>query len=410
MFDKFDFSQRDLMTLLDKEHEKFSECVENLEGTVRARTPEETIAKARRHFKAMGITRVAQVGGLDTIGMPVTICYRPNSRHLSSGQGKGRNLLLSEASAIMECVEGYHAEIPCNVLFEGSYDSLKNHYELVDPRIFSPGFFQHTAMDKYPFEWCVTTNILDGEEVYIPACLAVLDFSILCKESNLLCVSSNGLSSGNLISEAISHGILEVIERECTTKWDKLTTQERDNYCVDLNTITSPVAHELITQLQKASMEVNIWNVTDELAIPTFNCVIKDNDPLRSLGFYRGSGTHYVKDVALVRALTEAAQSRGIYVSGSRDDMYPDRFEIQLKNKQQHLSQDSSSGQKNSLDYRTIGSPPDFQSFKDTLHFLCGRVKEEGYKQIFVITRTRKEFNIPVVHVFIPGMSMQHDR
>ena len=79
-------------------------------GTHRALAPEETLFRVERFSKPMGITRVADVTGLDVIGIPVVMAIRPNSRAIAVAQGKGATLAAAKASAIMEAIEGYHAE------------------------------------------------------------------------------------------------------------------------------------------------------------------------------------------------------------------------------------------------------------------------------------------------------------
>lgn len=56
-------------------------------GTHRDRAPEETVARVRGLLPALGITRIANVTGLDRIGMPVVMVCRPNSRSLAVAQG-----------------------------------------------------------------------------------------------------------------------------------------------------------------------------------------------------------------------------------------------------------------------------------------------------------------------------------
>jgi ribosomal protein S12 methylthiotransferase accessory factor len=43
----------------------------------------------------------------------------------------------------------------------------------------------------------------------------------------------------------------------------------------------------------------------------------------RTLGFYQGFGAHLVPEIAIARALTEAAQTRLTYIAGARDDFFP---------------------------------------------------------------------------------------
>jgi YcaO-like protein with predicted kinase domain len=61
-------------------------------GTHRLVPPAETLARLRPLLPKLGITRVANVTGLDTIGIPVAMAVRPNSRSLSVSQGKGLDL------------------------------------------------------------------------------------------------------------------------------------------------------------------------------------------------------------------------------------------------------------------------------------------------------------------------------
>src|ERR1700722_10126568 len=79
-------------------------------GTHRLVSPAETLARARPLLPMMGITRIANVTGLDTIGIPVMMACRPNSRSVAVTQGKGLDLDAARASAVMESIEGYHPE------------------------------------------------------------------------------------------------------------------------------------------------------------------------------------------------------------------------------------------------------------------------------------------------------------
>ena len=81
----------------------------------------------------MGITRLANVTGLDTIGIPVVMSVRPCSRSLSVFQGKGLDLESAKVSAAMESIEGYHAEPVTGPLELASYDDLCQTHAVVDP-------------------------------------------------------------------------------------------------------------------------------------------------------------------------------------------------------------------------------------------------------------------------------------
>ena len=72
----------------------------------------------------MGITRIAVLTGLDSIGIPVVAAVRPNSRSIAVHQGKGATLAAAKASAVMEAVETYHAENITLPLRLASFDEL----------------------------------------------------------------------------------------------------------------------------------------------------------------------------------------------------------------------------------------------------------------------------------------------
>jgi ribosomal protein S12 methylthiotransferase accessory factor len=69
-------------------------------GCHRAVAPHETLARLRPLLAGMGITRVADITGLDRIGIPVFVACRPNSRSLAVSQGKGLDADAARVSAI----------------------------------------------------------------------------------------------------------------------------------------------------------------------------------------------------------------------------------------------------------------------------------------------------------------------
>src|SRR5215472_9591286 len=79
-------------------------------GTQRAAAPDETLRRIKPLLPRAGITRLADVTGLDWIGLPVYQAIRPNSRNISVSQGKGLTRAQAKVSALMESLESFHAE------------------------------------------------------------------------------------------------------------------------------------------------------------------------------------------------------------------------------------------------------------------------------------------------------------
>ena len=101
-------------------------------GTDRIVPPDATLARVRPLLPAMGITRIANVTGLDRIGIPVVMVSRPNSRSLSLSQGKGLDLAAAKASGVMEAIEAYHAETITLPLKFASFGELCYSHSMID--------------------------------------------------------------------------------------------------------------------------------------------------------------------------------------------------------------------------------------------------------------------------------------
>src|SRR5215469_14560882 len=78
------------------------------QGTHRSAPPAETLGRIRPHLARCGITRIANITGLDRIGIPVTLAIRPNGKTLSNSSGKGVSLDAAMVSAAMEGIELFH--------------------------------------------------------------------------------------------------------------------------------------------------------------------------------------------------------------------------------------------------------------------------------------------------------------
>ena len=103
------------------------------QGPHRRVPPEETLARLAPHLERMGITRVANVTGLDRVGVPVVTVVRPNARSLAVSQGKGLTLAAAKVSAIMEAVELHHAETVSGPLWWARPHEIGGERLFVDP-------------------------------------------------------------------------------------------------------------------------------------------------------------------------------------------------------------------------------------------------------------------------------------
>ena len=315
----------------------------DLGGTVRELAAKETLARLKPTLKEFGITRLAGITGLDTIGIPVWTAVRPLGRSLSVSQGKGITRELAIVSAIMEGIEVFHAEQrrpPPTVcpLFECNRDcSFISPYRLT---IRSDA----ALSEDRTIPWLMGEDLFDGSQKWIAEELLDLDFSKYGTESVFLS-SSNGLASGNTRTEAIVHGLCEVIERDQVSFWsvEQGELNPTGKRRLILQSIRDPVCQPLVEKCLSAGLEVFVWYITINIDIPVFTCTIVDrrnNTPYPQQA--SGYGCHPIATIALSRAITEAAQSRVTHISGLREDLtwarYRDEFPCETESNRAALA------------------------------------------------------------------------
>lgn len=374
----------------------------DLGGTYRAISPEETLSKIEPMlWDVFGITRVANVTGLDNLCIPTYVAIRPLSKMLTTAQGKGITDNLAKVSAIMESIEGWHAENLPEPDLLGSYDALKNNYPLVSlDRLFNGSFkFQHKTVNALEMPWLKGMELNSGEPIYFPMSLVNLDFASYQRDMGYFTASSNGLASGNSFDEALCHGLYEVIERHCWALAEKKPKRR-----IDLSTITSPHIKSLLDHLEQKMVRLEAFDMTCDLNIPVYRANIFDLTGVHAVGVFGGAGAHLSSVVALSRAITEAIQSRLTFISGARDDVYPRVYQSVQHGAREYdrISAHQPSFNTSELHHFEETCPP--SDFKQCIQQLLNTLQSSDFNQVIVYDHTRESIGIPVVHVLIPGL------
>ncbi|PIQ42926.1 MAG: hypothetical protein COV52_05415 [Gammaproteobacteria bacterium CG11_big_fil_rev_8_21_14_0_20_46_22] len=360
-------------------------------GTLRARTPEETLACLKPYAKQAGISRIADLTGLDDVGLPVHTCIRPRSKNLSTSQGKGLTPELSMCSAYMEAIEHYYAEqTPSDLV--GSYHALSHEYACISPDVFQQGTFKHDDLLNLPIAWTALRHCLSGEVYYIPRAAISFDLTECTLENTLFKRTTTGLASGNNLEEASCHALLEIIERMNAYRYHRLSDAEKAHRAIKLNTIDCPPLRDRIKALQEKGLSLVIVDVSSTAnTMPSYMATLFDERFFRRVGVFSGYGAHVNKDIALSRALTEAVQSRLTLISGSRDDVVDTLYE----------QKNQSINFKATIDYTTQSSML-FQSFKAMQTHLLASISHDIYRLVY----TKPDDAIAVVQLIAPGVSV----
>ena len=369
-------------------------------GTHRVVAPSQTLAQFRPLASRMGITRLGNITGLDRIGIPVFVAVRPNSRSVSVSQGKGLDVAQAMASALMEAIEGFHAE----EVGEGrrtSYRELASNYGVVDPRTL--------CTTGRPFDlnasisWLEGFDLLRQEPCWLPAEIVHTDYTQPL--DGYFLAGSNGLASGNHLVEAISCAVCELIERDAVALWSASGIRARARRALDIGSIDDSDCRALLAKYDKAGIDVRIWNVTTEIGIAAFLCDIRDPsaDEPRRLRHFHGAGCHPDRAIALARALTEAAQTRLTYITGIRDDLLPLEYEEPPNADIVDALLDALRHESQPHLFREV---PSFAAddLGQDLKWELERLHSAGVTRVVAIDLTRPEFGIPVVRVVIPGL------
>lgn len=367
---------------------------------------EETLARVKPLFPLFGITRVANVTGLDTIGIPVVMVNRPNSRALAVSQGKGPTLAAAKASAVMESIESWHAERATHLALRiGSYEDLRYSLPVVDPERL-PSHMDSAYTPYHQLLWAEGTNLKDGDSLWIPYEMVHTNYTLpLPTGHGCFQATSNGLASGNHWVEAVVHGLSEVVERDARTLWNLLPGEAQEETRIDLETVADPTCRQLLAQFARAGVAVGVWDQTADTGIPTFmaRIVQANGGPGVTVRPAAGYGTHLVPEIALSRALTEAAQSRLTFISGARDDMRREEYDHFLAEEQQALWLKRLRLGATVRDFNTVPSWQG-QSLRGDLEEMRRRLARVGVEDIIVVDLTRAEIGIPVVRVVVPGL------
>ncbi len=359
-------------------------------------------------MEAVGITRLANVTGLDCVGIPVYMAVRPNSRSLSVSQGKGIDRDAAKASALMESIELWHAEhiqaplrydSPRALEREGSLLALED-YMLRDRALFRRDL---------PCNWIQGENLLDGKRVWVPFEMVNLNTVVPNGHFRTFGVSSNGLASGNHILEAIVHAVLELIERDSVTLFHQLTEAARAPRRVDETSIDDPACIAMLEKLKNADLDAAVWDTKNDIGVPVYCAAIvdrQDRPSWRAIGLNVGYGAHLSPRIALSRAITEAAQARLTVIAGSRDDNPPRTYvETTRTSAIDAMRREYFCGTPAAqFDAQSRGT----DSFDGDIEWMLDRLRAIGITQVVAIPFTRPEFGLPVVRVIAPGLEQYH--
>jgi YcaO-like protein with predicted kinase domain len=368
----------------------------------RALTPDETIARVLAHRDVLGITRVANLTGLDRTGVPVVMVSRPNARSSAVFNGKGIDIAAAKASALMEAAETWHAEHVRAPLRLATFAEMRQEKPVVDvdglPRLPETEFDPHL-----PILWIEGLNLMDGGPVWAPFEMVHADYRVAGPSmSGAFSMSTNGLASGARFPEAVRHALCELIERDATSLWNQKSLRDREGARLNLATVDDPRSLAILELLARAELDVAVWDITTDVGVAAFQCYVVDRAGESS---HRGIGaaSRVQREIALLGAILEAAQVRTTYIIGSREDIEPGDYDPATLRRRNAEARALMAKSEVGRDFRSVPTRR-FETAEAEVEQLLDRLRSIGLKQAIAVDLTHPEIDIPVVRMIVPGL------
>ena len=347
----------------------------------------ETLAAAMELSAAAGITRIADISGLDDGGLHVVSVIRPNSRSLSVASGKGETAVAARLSGVMEALELYHAE---TVEASIPLDALHPTCLVPDPALFPRTVWAEGETFGRAVRMAIGSELNSGREAAVPLPLVHADFrTSRAAENSGFLISSNGLGGGASMSHAVAHAICEVIEGDAVALF-----RARSGYRYQ----RLPFREGSLAEFRDRSIARGIrpiaWDITTDIAVPVAYCRLIEEGPGALAIATDGAGCHPDREIALRRAFHEALQTRLLLISGARDDI-KDRFYAAIADpcRDEPLGEPAS-----------VPKGADAGKRQAILPLLLEALRGAGFEQVIAIDLKSRSKRLAFVRVVIPGL------
>lgn len=366
-------------------------------GTHRAAGTEEMLARVTPHLAPCGIARVSRITGFDRTGIEVYTVARPNARGLSVANGKGLDRAAARLSGVMEALERWHGE---HVLLPLRFGTAEDVAALGAPVVVA-GLPRARAGDPGLTFWAPALDVAAGTPARVPFELVHGAWVAAGPAPGVFEATTDGLASGSHPAEATLHGLCELIETDACALFERLPPEARAARRLDPATIDDPGLGDLCARLAAQGFALALWDATSDIGAAVLLAALVDaRDPRTPAGF--GAGCHPDRSVASFRAISEAAQTRVIAMTGTRDDLGPVLFAGATGLRFRWALEAGGAGRR---DWRAI---PSFATdcLRADLAALLDRVAGAGAGPVLAVDIGRLP-GLSVIRVLVPGLESE---
>lgn len=370
---------------------------------IRVVPPEQTLARVLPLLDAAGLGQPEDITSKDDVGIPV---FSVDRQETALGipkyyNGKGVTKEQAEASAVMESIERYSAEMRDSdeVVF-GTYEQAKDVMAAVNP---ADLILPIWALDNLPgaeIAWTPGWEMFRGEPIWVPACEAFYPYKP-DTDLQLYKFHTNGIAAGNTMEEAVLHATFELIERDA---WS--IAEYRNDPVPDVVVDPDSVPGQLLERFGTHDIEVHLKDLTSDVGVPTIGAAADDVGTKDPEMLTIGVGTHLNPEIAAIRAITEVAQSRATHKDGKKINAQIQRATREMgyeRIKAVNRLWYTDSKRRTRLSDMGDASTDDVL---DDIEVVFGRLVDAGFDSVIAVDLTRPELQVPVVRMVIPGMEV----
>ncbi|WP_367606254.1 YcaO-like family protein [Legionella sp. W05-934-2] len=342
---------------------------------------------------SFGITRLANITGLDPLPLMTVMAVRPNACYQAITLGTSSSKKQAMTAAISEAIELFSLEYDLSADLTGSYDQLARNYPLLWPN--TPYQRQQDELrKKLVQQWIQVSPLGDEHPAYLPKRYFIPHATIKNRRDEIATSSIAGIACRESQEEALSHGLFELIEQDCKMRF--AYQFNHDDFRIHLDSVASKSNRFLLQEFKSAGIKLTITDLQSELCVPCYQVqmevpVSKTKSNVKT---FRGYGCDFDHDHAIEKALNEAIQGSRSYLSGCRDETDLSWYLLEIAPVINEI---------------TLTHRPEWRYVEDDpnqsiLQRLKSRLQRFGYPAIYYLDRGKMAIPFHVTQVIVPGL------
>jgi len=381
-----------------------------------------------------GITRLADITGLDRLGIPCHAATIVNgSDIISSYSGKGVTQAVSRISAMMEAIErNASAWDTIRVRFASTTQLVSERTRHVPPEDFTEQLASDYRGGESVISWVAAHDVTAGHEFLVPAELAFSGYppSGYLQHRAFSTTTSNGLAAGFDLDQAVQHGIREVLERDIVSLCELRAVcfdagfleaiarkfgvdvgslgrsfQCRPGVGVRIEPRTLPHACRAIyDRFAAIGVRVAIRALPNDLGLPAFGACAAEQLSQDNWLCGAGYGVHTDPGSALEGALVEIAQGRATSLQGAREDYHAGHLKSRFASMPRSDWLFDDTGELAS--FEDVGRLFSNAGAEHCVANYCSAARAVGLDRVLSVTFTH--LPVPAVRILIPGVETTH--